>query len=203
MSMQCLATTWNFAFCNSLKANYMVVKRLKMISGWLATIWNITFSTSHKQHFGMVKRPKMSSKWHAIPWINAFSTLPKSHFGLVKRKQMCSQCLATTWNVAFLTSPKSNFGLVKRQKMTFNPGELARAYFDPRRIYFSAVCIFLVIINWQFTYLSLHSSSYLTCHWHFLRTAGFRGNGKNVWLYSFGVIFSPAPSLWMELWMGM
>jgi len=53
-------------------------------------------------------------------------------------------------------------------------------YFDPTRIYFSAVWIFLGIITRQFPYLSLHSSPYLRCHWHFLRTAGIRDNGRNV-----------------------
>jgi len=37
-------------------------------------------------------------------------------------------------------------------------------YFDPTRINFSAVGIFLGIITRQFTYLLLHSSSYLRCH---------------------------------------
>jgi len=53
-------------------------------------------------------------------------------------------------------------------------------YFDPTRIHFSAVSIFLGIITRQFTYLLLHSSPYLRCHWHFLRTAGIRDNGRNV-----------------------
>ena len=53
-------------------------------------------------------------------------------------------------------------------------------YFDPTRIHFAAVGIFLGIITRQFTYLLLHSSPYLRCHWHFLRTAGIRDNGINV-----------------------
>ena len=49
------------------------------------------------------------------------------------------------------------------------PGRLTRdawrgGYFDPTRIHFSAVGIFLGIITRQFTYLLLHSSPYLTCH---------------------------------------
>jgi hypothetical protein len=57
---------------------------------------------------------------------------------------------------------------------------LRGGYFDPTRIHFSAVGIFLGIITSQFTYLLLHSSPFLRCHWHFLRTAGIRDNGRKV-----------------------
>jgi len=67
-----------------------------------------------------------------------------------------------------------------REETILNPGKVARGYFDPKRIHFSAVGIFLEIITRQFTYLLLHSSPYLRCHWHLLRTAGIRDNGRKV-----------------------
>jgi len=116
MSSNCLATTLNIAFSNSLKSHFGVVKSQKISSKGLATTWNFAFSTSTKSLFGMVKTQKISSQCLGTNWNIAFSNSHKSHFRLDKGKEMSSFCPATPWKFFYRTHQIRILGWSNRKK---------------------------------------------------------------------------------------